>query len=134
MNEFLKQAKHNKDFHECICANFQSTFFDWKITVVFYTALHYVKALASFKGIYIGKSHSEILRSINPNNKTSVVLHLSYSAWDNYKNLFQYCHSARYDGITDFDTWQSLKEADYKHCLQLLLTFESYIKSEKIPI
>lgn len=136
MTAFLNQAKHNKVFHECICTNFDSSFFDWKITTIFYTALHYIKALADLKGLYIGETHIAIKSSINPNNKSGVVMPLTYTAWEAYRNLYQYCHSARYNGITgsDFDAWQKMKESDHMHCLTLLNQIEEYVAKNGVKL
>ncbi|MFZ7106647.1 MAG: hypothetical protein ACO1HD_08515 [Bacteroidota bacterium] len=134
MHEHLRQASHNQQFRDCIEENFSDDFFDWKITVTFYTALHYLHALASKKGLFIGSNHGDVLRSVNPNNKNGCVLHLSYSAWNAFKEMYNYCHSARYDGITDFETWKKLKAKDYEQCLICMSKFETYIISEGISV
>jgi hypothetical protein len=136
MTAFLNQAKHNKDFHECICDNFDDGFFDWKITAIFYTALHYIKALAEVKKLFIGESHTSIMSSINPNNRTGAAMPLTYGAWAAYRNLYTYCHSARYNGITgaDFDAWQKMKETDHKHCLVLLKEIEEYVSNNGVKL
>lgn len=46
MDRFLNQATHNEEFHSCLCENFTEKFYDWRITSLFYTAIHYLKALA----------------------------------------------------------------------------------------
>jgi hypothetical protein len=132
MDRHLRQADHNQNFHDCITENFSTNFFDWKITVIFYKALHCVKAIADKKGLYIGDTHVTIMKSIQPGLK-STVMPLSYSAWDAYKRLYHYCHAARYNGCTtDFDVWQKLKESDYKSAVVLLKTLEDYFESEGI--
>ncbi len=46
MDEFVMHANHNDVFHTSICKNFPDTYYDWKLTCLFYVAIHYLKALA----------------------------------------------------------------------------------------
>lgn len=55
MDRFLNQATHNEEFHSCLCENFTEKFYDWRITSLFYTAIHYLKALALKKVLTLGK-------------------------------------------------------------------------------
>lgn len=71
MDRFLNQALHNEEFHKCICENFSDKFYDWKIATLFYTAIHYLKALALKKGIDIGQTHHEIELNVNPDRNNS---------------------------------------------------------------
>ncbi|NCX95288.1 MAG: hypothetical protein EBX41_02560 [Chitinophagia bacterium] len=63
---YQKQAQHNERFHDNICSSFPDDFFDWKITILFYIAIHHVKALANQLGITIGESHRAINGNIKP--------------------------------------------------------------------
>lgn len=47
MQAHLEQAVHNEHFHACIQQEFSDKFFDWKTTVLFYVALHWLHALAN---------------------------------------------------------------------------------------
>lgn len=130
MQHYIDQAKHNQDFHDCIQENFNERFFDWKITVLFYIALHNVKALAAKKGIDIGHTHFEIENNISPKRHKGK-MPISETAWTNYRNLFQYSQVARYDGLMDHDTFELIKGADYSNCIIHLRDFKKYI-SDKI--
>jgi hypothetical protein len=127
-NSYILQAKHNEKFHDCICEQFPDRFFDWKITILFYQAIHYLKALAFQKNINIGDTHFEIEQNVNPDrpkNKMS----LTKGAWRDYNALFHYSQTARYNGITDFETFEKLKEADYFFAKQNLEKFKRYLLS-----
>ncbi len=128
MQNHILQAKHNEKFHDCICTEFPDRFFDWKITVLFYQAIHYLKTLAAQKGIDIGDTHYEIERNINP-DRQSPKMAITKGAWREYNALYQYSQTARYNGITDFDTFEKLKETDYKFAVQNLGKFKKYLKS-----
>src|SRR5690606_38294765 len=115
MQDHLNQAVHNQRFHNSICDNFNDNFHDWKITVLFYTALHWLQALASMRGINIGDTHVDIEKNVNP-DRTSSRMKISKEAWRNYKMLFRYSQTSRYDGITDFNTWHQIKKKDHSYC------------------
>lgn len=131
MQNHIDQANHNRDFHTCIEDNFSQKFCDWKITVLFYVALHYLKALASKRGIDIGETHYDIEKSVNPDRPGSV-MKITRSAWREYKNLFNYSRTARYEGITEMNTFQNLKEIDHGYCVLHLENFKKYIEGQGI--
>lgn len=133
MQEHIKQAEHNEDFHNSICSYSSNRFYDWKITCVFYIAIHYLKALASKNNVNIGTSHFDIEKSVSP-QKNATIMPLSKNAWNNYRFLYRYSRTARYSGFTDENTFEQLKQNDYNHCLQCLAGFKGYIKGQGVPI
>jgi hypothetical protein len=136
MKTHILQAEHNVDFHNNICSTFPELYFDWKITVQFYTALHLLKALAKKEHKDIGNNHSDIFRSIRWDNDNAV-MKISRTAGEMYNDLYSYSHSVRYDGIghlIDIETWNSLKKEDHKACVDILKKFILYIKARGIPV
>jgi hypothetical protein len=133
MQQHIDQATHNQKFHDTIDCNFDGQFHDWKITVLFYVAIHYLKALASSRNIDIGETHYEIEQSVNPDRQNSK-MKITRGAWREYKNLFNYSRTARYEGITDFETFEKLKQLDHSYCLTHLDNFKKYIQSQGITI
>jgi hypothetical protein len=133
MVQHLAQATHNQKFHDTIDNNFNEQFYDWKITVLFYVAIHYLKALASHRNIDIGETHYEIEQSVNPDRANSK-MKITRGAWREYKNLFNYSRTARYEGITDFETFEKLKQLDHSYCLTHLGNFKKYIQSQGITV
>lgn len=133
MQHFIDQAIHNERFHECVHSNFSESFFDWKITILFYTAIHYLKALAADRNIDIGSTHTDIEYNCNP-DRTGRKMPITRNAWREYKNLYRYSHTSRYEGITDIATFEKLKEIDYSYCKIHLDTFKKYIKGQGLPI
>ncbi len=129
MQKHLDQAIHNQEFHTCICDSFEEQFFDWKITVLFYVAIHCLKALAESKGIDIGSTHFDIEKNVNP-EKYKPSMSISKNAWYEYRNLYNYSRTARYDGITDPDTFELLRKQDHLHCLRHLEKFKMYIENQ----
>ena len=134
MDRFLNQATHNEEFHSCLCENFTEKFYDWRITSLFYTAIHYLKALALKRGIDIGQTHHEIELNVNP-DRNNCKMRIKKGAWSDYKSLLQYSRTSRYDGIdTDFETFEELMKCDYEFCLTHLNSFKKYIQSQGITI
>lgn len=61
-------------------------------------------------------------------------MRISIGAWREYKNLFQYSLTARYDGIEDREIFEELKKLDYIECKKHLDNFKKYIKSQGLDI
>jgi hypothetical protein len=133
MKEFLTQAQHNQEFHDCIAEEFADKFHDWRITVLFYVAIHYLKALASKRGVQIGDTHHEIECNVNP-DRPSATMKIKKNAWKEYKRLYDYSRTARYAGYCPITTFEELKKIDYQYCLQHLEHFKKYVKGEGVPV
>jgi hypothetical protein len=133
MQQYIDQAEHNLEFHNCIHGQFNDRFFDWKITALFYTAIHYLKALADQRRINIGQTHQDIERNVNP-ERPNPIMPITKNAWRAYKALYRYSHTARYEGVTDIKTFNTLKEIDYGFAKQNLVFFAKYIKGQGVTI
>ena len=115
MNACVEQFKHNEAFHKSISTSFPDTYFDWKITCLFYCAYHLIKALAEHRNVKIGDRHTDIMWNLNPKNPGRP-MSFKAKAFDNYDILFTYSWEARYEGITtDYIAWQEIRKADYLH-------------------
>ncbi len=133
MTNFILQAEHNAKFHGSICTHHVDSYFDWKITCLFYVAIHYIKALAAMKGMPIGNTHGEIEKNISP-LKPLPIMPISKKAWDNYKILYRYSRSCRYDGFRNEASFEKAKEIDHNHSLQCLQNLKNYLKSQGVPL
>ena len=133
MQQFLDQASHNQDFHDTIVGNFNNRFYDWKIIVLFYVAVHLLKALAAKRNIDIGRTHNEIEKSVNP-DRVNAVMRITKTAWKNYYALYLYSRTARYEGLTDCATFESLMQTDHSYCLFHLSDFKKYIIGQGVPL
>ena len=138
MQNFIEQARQNQIFHDEIHEKFPDRFFDWKITVLFYIAIHLVKAMAAQKKVRIGASHEDIANSIRPTqpgtfNRPSMPI--SQSAYNNYHSLYTYSRTARYEGITtDIETTNLLRQDMHARSLEMLRQFKLYMESRGISI
>ena len=135
MQEFIDQANHNEELHTILCEKFPGHFFDWKVTVLFYCAVHYLKALAAKRGIKIGKTHVEIAQNCRWDAKGENAMPLTKTAFNNYKALRSYAETARYDGMLCApDEFEVDRKKDYDHSLQLLGNFKAYVKDQGLTI
>lgn len=125
------QANHNQNFHDCIEQGFSDKFFDWKITILFYIAIHCMKALATKRGVDIGETHHEINRNISPQNPNRILV-IPNEAWEHYRNLYNYSRTSRYNGFTDIDTFQSLMKTDYSYCKTHIERLKNYMAKNNV--
>jgi len=134
MRQYLDQGIHNAEFRRCIDQHYPNRFTDWKITVTFYEAHHYLRALAANKHINIGKTHSEIHAQVDP-NRPNARMPISRSAWNSYSRMFRYAQISRYQGMTDRSTFETLLSSYYAHQLSDLELFKKYVtgKGASIP-
>jgi hypothetical protein len=133
MHSHLLKASHNEEFHKCICDTFKDKFFDWKVTVLFYIGLHWLKALSKKRSIDIGDSHYDIENAVNPDRSTAI-MPIKRGAWREYNKLFVYSRLARYEGITTSEVHHELMNNYYSDCITHLHNFKLYIESQKVPL
>ena len=69
-DEHLKQAKSNLTFLENICKN-EKDYWDWKVTISFYAAVHLINAHIANKTGQHFRSHEQVSMAINPNEMMS---------------------------------------------------------------
>lgn len=130
---FSKQAKHNTNFLNTICASEPTKYFDWKVTCIFYIAYHYLKALALHRRVDIGNRHKDILWNINPRNNKRT-LQVPNNVFEHYNVLFEYSWTARYDGIYNFDVFEKAKEADYNDAVPRLEHLRKYVLAKGVTL
>ncbi|MGI9192774.1 MAG: hypothetical protein ACR2IL_11700 [Chitinophagaceae bacterium] len=133
MNQCIEQIKHNENFHQDLCIKFEDQYFDWKITCLFYVAHHLIKLLSQYWQVEIGNRHSDNLRNLNPKNPNRT-MKVKTSIFIAYDTLFEYSWSARYDGFTDFDTFQIVKKGDYNDALMRCAHIKQYVKSQGVKL
>lgn len=133
MNQFHNQATHNKEFLDCIENQFEK-FYDWKITVHFYIAIHMLKALAKNRNKNIGDTHHEIANSLDYTRTSKPVMQIPPGVWKTYKRMFQYSLSSRYHGIINVEIAELAMKNDLIESKKLFSQFCSYMKSEGINL
>lgn len=127
MNEIqtnLNQAKHNESF----LAQIGEDFYDWRVTTLFYIAVHYLRAFACYLETDAGSTHEEM-----ESKAKQYPLHIKDWAWQHYKRLKNYSREARYDGFDDAFIFQEVQKDNYEKCLLHLDEFKKYLKNRGLP-
>lgn len=126
MKSHIEQAKHNESFLALTEKHSPKDYFDWKITIIFYSALHYVCAYVKYKKCYLGKSHEDLDKIINPDNKTSkATIDLKY--YNYYKELYNYSRQTRYNPYNN-DIKLQLAECLYQRSKEHLQELKKHFK------
>lgn len=121
MTQHLQQAQHNHKFLIYLDSNELSEIYcDWKITILFYTALHLMRAFCVFKSVSIPENHREFHDKINPKGKKNV-LALPNEIFDCYFELYNQSRRTRYasgynidlKNMIELNKWQYQQQKKY---------------------
>ncbi len=129
MKGHIEKAKHNEKFLEFIETNVTDDFHDWRITVIFYSGLHYMKALLKLKKIPSGHSHTDLDIVINPNNNKAKYP-LPTNVYNLYQSLYQNARNSRYDAHLSNDFQILLMKVKTDESKKSLTEIKKYIKKE----
>ncbi|MCE9538746.1 MAG: hypothetical protein K8R85_05965 [Bacteroidetes bacterium] len=133
MKKHLDQAKHNEDFLSVIHKHSPTNYFDWKVTVIFYSALHHIRALEKHSKKHIGGTHQTILKNINP-AESSAIMPVDSACFGCYDDLYNLAHISRYTGIVDVKMFLPLMEFNYGLAQKHLLVIKKYCNSKGVKI
>lgn len=133
--KYFKQAISNENFLLSIERSFSKDFFDWKTTVAFYSALHYIKSYALTKGVVLS-DHSDTFKKLYSQQGKSPTLKIDSKIVSCYRNLFRLAHSSRYDGYTKPDVCGKIGKLRFKDAKEYLELVKHWIvpKLEKANI
>jgi hypothetical protein len=126
INSHLKQANDNLKLIEHLVQ--EEKFWDWKITIIFYTCLHIVNAhLARISNLHYQR-HGQTQNAIDPAfNKPTMIDHITY---DSYRKLRNFSNRARY--LSQGDNGKGSPESTYyvysKHYGKALRHLNTVIK------
>jgi hypothetical protein len=101
---YENKANHNQDFLDSINNDYPDSYYDWKVTIQFYTALHRCYCVILNNGISITSSHQANITNIGTINK------------DLSKNLFlvyKYSRQSRYDGFMNEDSMNRINKINF---------------------
>lgn len=108
MQSHLKQSEHNIALVKFIDVELADNYFDWRITILFYAALHLLKAWFVFKGIKREtNSHNELFAGLDSSNATSKA-RLPEKEYSQYYCLYQLSRTARYQSCYQSDNQKAL--------------------------
>ena len=129
MRDHLAKAKHNEKFIKLINDSIKDDFFDWKITISFYAALHYLKAFLKLKNVFGGNTHTQIDNLINPNSNTKKI-NIPDNIYSSYQVLLNNSRNARYSVYKNSDFQVLLLKVKKDESNNLLKELKNYFKSQ----
>lgn len=127
VQKHLKQAIHNYKFFCEVHSKLPDVFFDWKITVLFYTSIHLLRALLTERDVSVDNSHSALRKAINPSKGTRPVKPHCY---DSYVTLYNASLDVRYSGFLDVKQQSKYLQKRFKTCQKALKSIDSYMKGQ----
>lgn len=124
--QHIEHFRHNEGFLTTVIAASPDRYFDWKVTIAFYCALHLVRAFLATKGIEESPNHQHTLDCINPRPNTVPDSHVPLpNLYRPYSHLYLLSRNARYDGFLqpkEFEKNQRDKLAEAQSCVERIKT------------
>lgn len=108
----ISQYTHNKNFSDDILLKFQSTYYDWTITSLFYSVLHRVDAYFSQSKAILPANHRERKEKIQ--EKLPLI-------YNQYEQLFMLSMQSRYQRRYNCMAESDVKAAQNLH--QQIITY-----------
>tara|TARA_R110002124_G_C8853401_1_gene506442 strand:+ start:728 stop:1111 length:384 start_codon:yes stop_codon:yes gene_type:complete len=101
---YENKANHNQDFLDSIHNDYPDSYYDWKVTVQFYTALHRCYCVILNSGVSITSSHQSNISNLGKINKD-----LGKKLFLVYKNSRQ----SRYEGFMNEDSMNRINKINF---------------------
>lgn len=98
VQKYYQQAIHNYTFFCEVHSKLPDIFYDWKITVLFYTAIHLLRALMVEREVNVGDSHNALRKAINPGNQNAEKP-VKRHCYNSYIVLYNSSLEVRYSGF-----------------------------------
>ncbi|MDL1970998.1 MAG: HEPN domain-containing protein [Candidatus Desulfofervidaceae bacterium] len=120
VQEHLKKAEHNEKFFVCLLSDKSDPFLDWVITGMFYSALHYIRALAAQHGFKNVSSYAQIDRLFS----TLTMFKHNKKVYISYRRLKDFSRNARYE-MEDFTRKEveELEKEDFQNIKTFVLSY-----------
>jgi len=116
--EYLKKAEHNERFFNEFDTS-TTPYLDWVVTGIFYSAIHYIKAVAAKHGFTNISSYGEMDNVFNRVH----VFRMRRDIWVDYRQLKDDSRTARYDtSLIPTTEVISLKDKEFENIKAFALT------------
>ena len=120
----INQVIHNLKFLNYLEVSCPNQYADWKITVAFYIAVHYIDAYYISRNIKI-RSHENRNKEMNSGNFPFV-----YDIYSEYGFLYGSSRASRYNGYLDEDWYFSNLNHVYKDCKISLRLIREFVMKD----
>ncbi|MEJ2905096.1 hypothetical protein WAE58_21805 [Pedobacter panaciterrae] len=134
MQAHINQALHNESFVSELCEKYPDSYFDWKVTATFYTALHLLKAFCDKRQVNPGDTHHEIASNFDPkrcNNKP--ITQCPKFVWECYSKIQKYSEHARYEVFLDPEVENEIQRDNFIDCQVQLKSLKDYFHKQGVP-
>jgi hypothetical protein len=128
----LTRAALNEDFFSRVPTSFPEEYPEQLCTVLFYSALHYIHALAAQRGIDIGNTHQDRERNIKWDKMGSMPI--SREAWNAYHGLKKNSEDARYEEVGDPTVYAEIMKGNLKDSIKRLEYLKKYLQGRGLSI
>ncbi|RYM34541.1 hypothetical protein ERX46_03980 [Brumimicrobium glaciale] len=125
--QYCKQAVSNNNFLEIVENNNPSSFYDWKITIVFYCGLHYMKSFVASKGVRLSDHKDFNTKTLSQGDGIFPILIIDGKIRQDYINLRSLSYHVRYDGCFSDKISKVLVKGRLKDSKQYLLNVKNWI-------
>lgn len=129
--EYCKQAVSNDNFLSIVEKNSPTNFFDWKTTICFYCALHYMKSFAATKNVDLENHNDFDIKTFSQSTGASPELIVDSQIRSFYINLRKASNHSRYDGLLlNAKVAKKVAKLRYKDSLQYLEKIKNWVVPE----
>lgn len=121
----LNQYHHNKEFLKKLCDSFPDSYFDWKVTVLFYCVTHIVRAHAQMIGITIGNSHTDVhdyIINLTGSDKSN--------EYKDFRTIYRNSRDCRYNGFTNQENFDRISKIKYEESKSLLNSYKIFFENK----
>ncbi len=124
--KYENRSNHNKNFLNLLNTDYSNDYFDWKVTVQFYTCLHRCYCVLEANDLNIEQSHKR-----NIKNLKSIDNNLGRKLYTLYKNSRQ----SRYDGFISEDAMLRINKINFNEGSRILQAIETEcLKYYPLPV
>jgi len=124
--KYENKSNHNTDFLNSINNDYPEEYFDWKVTVQFYSSLHRCYCVLKTKTFNIEQSHMSNIKNLKTINSE-----LSRKLYTLYKHSRQ----ARYDGFISEGAMSRINKINFQTGTRLMASIETEcLKYYPVPV
>jgi hypothetical protein len=134
MENHLKQSAHNESLLDNLERLFPMEYNDWKVTLVFYAALHLIRAYAIQSNVTVGVSHKELQVAMKNQGASVPNLDVDSGCTNNYASLYSASRQARYDGFSNPVIFEASNRRSLAFCKIKLQRIKDHLRDKGLPI
>lgn len=127
--QYCAQAIKNEALLKSLERDHPHDFHDWKVTIVFYISLHYLKGYAVLQGIFLD-NHDDTFGKLYGREGKPPELKISKEARDAFRCLFKFSMVSRYNGYLDEKIHRKAEKLRFRDAKEYLVQFKAFVIPE----